>query len=73
MNKIDPNSLSLCDWQSESICRDLAAMVANHAVENPTKIPDRLLAAYHDAVQLRATVKELVKEVTDTAIREVLA
>lgn len=71
MKRLDPGCLSLSDWQADCICRDLAALIADQAVENAAAIPDRLLAAYHDALQLRATIKELVKSVTDTAVQEV--
>lgn len=71
MKRIDPGSLSLIDWQIESICRDLAAMIADQAVENPAAIPDRLLAAYHDALQAKVGIRGLVKSVTDTAMEEV--
>ena len=71
MTRIDPAELTLSDWQAESICRVLAALIANQAVENPVDIPDRLLAAYHDALQLRRTMSELVKATTNSAMEEV--
>jgi len=73
MTSLDPGCLSLSDWQADSICRDLAALIADQAVENAAAIPERLLAAYHDALQLRATIKELVKYANDAALREVNA
>lgn len=74
MTRLDPGALTLPHWQIDSIVAALAALIADQAVDDPSHIPEKLIAAYHDALQLKATVKELCNSTAEASMPdEVLA
>lgn len=68
---LDPGRLSVCAWNLQTTASTLAELIADEAVANERVIPERLLAAYHDALQLKATIDQLSKIAHDQAMREV--
>ena len=70
MNLPDPSELSTCEWQQSEIIRKLSQLIADAAVEDPTSIPQPLIAAYHDALQLHNALKRIAKESTDARLIE---
>ena len=69
----DPSELSSVEWQIADATRRLAQMVANAAVEDPTEIPQELLTAYHDSLQLNHQMKSMSEMATAIRMAEVRA
>ena len=73
MNLPDPSELSLLEWQQSDVVRRLSQLIANSAIEDVNTIPEQLLAAYHDALQLHVLMKQLSKQSADARMQEVMS
>lgn len=69
----DPSEMSSVEWQIGDATRRLAQCIANAAIENPAAIPQELIGAYHDALQLHQSMKDMNKMATAIAMAEVKA
>ena len=66
------SELSLLEWQQSDVVRRLSQLIANAAIEDVNAIPEQLLAAYHDALQLHVLMKQLSKQSADSRMQEVM-
>ena len=66
----DPAEMSGVEWQVGDATRRLAALIANAAIEDPTAIPEELIAAYHDILQLHQSLVRTNKMATAIAMSE---
>ena len=73
MASFDPGVLGASDWYIDQILYSLATAIADAAVADSNATNHHLLAAYHDACQLKASLTTLKTNLTDTAMREVMA
>ena len=67
----DPAEMTGVEWQIGDATRRLAQCIANAAIEDPTAIPQELIAAYHDALQLHQSMKDISKMASALAMAEV--
>ena len=65
--------MSSVEWQIGDATRKLAQCIANAAIEDPTAIPNELIGAYHDALQLHQQIKSMNKMATAIAMSELRA
>ena len=73
MNLPDPSEMSLLEWQQSDVVRRLSQLIANAAIEDVSTIPEPLLAAYHDALQLHGLMQRISKDMNDARMREVMS
>lgn len=68
MPDLDPGRLDSLTWSLENVTTSLAEMIADAAITDSNAIPSKLLAVYHDAQQLKTSMKHMRADARNIAM-----